>query len=297
MPADGDAWQLAGLGVKLARLAVGNAELVLRLAGGDLGVRLGVDVGIDAQRHVRGVPEAFGDLAQRAQLGLALDVEAEDALLQRVGHLLARLADTGEDDLVRRHAGGEGAAQLALGDDIHAGAELGERAQHRLVGVGLDGIADERVLPGEGFRQHAVVPLQRRRRIAIEGRAHLGGEARERDILGVQHAVLVMEMVHGGLLSPRFGLAQQRIENEAVVRLGRGSRIGLGAGSFGRLGRAGSRRRRRGIERAAHAARAEAEAQTGRHQRRNRRLRCQRYAHIPDRPHWLNSRNGKALHR
>ena len=202
-------------------------------------MRLGVDVGIDAQRHVRGVSEALGHLAQRAQLGLALDVEAEDALLQRVGHLLARLADAGEDDLVCRHAGGERAPQLALGDDVHAGAKLGERAQHRLVRVGFDGIADERVLPGEGFRQHAVVPLQRRRRIAIERRSHLGGEARERDILGVQHAVLVMEMVHGGLLSPRFGLAQQRIENKRLVRLGWGSRIRLGAGSFGRLGGAG----------------------------------------------------------
>ena len=79
---------------------------------------------------------------------------------------------------------------------------LRQRAQHRLVGVGLDGKADERVLPGEGFGQHAVVPLQRRRRIAIERRAHLGGEARERDILGVEHAVLVMEVVHGGLLAP-----------------------------------------------------------------------------------------------
>ena len=54
--ADHDAGQLAGLGIELARLAIRNAELVLRLAGGDLGVRLGVDVGIDTQRYVRVCP-------------------------------------------------------------------------------------------------------------------------------------------------------------------------------------------------------------------------------------------------
>ena len=73
-------------------------------------------------------------------------------------------------------------------------------AQHGLVGVGLDGKADERVLAGEGLGQHAVVPLERRGRIAIERRADLGGEPREGDVLGVEHAVLVVEVMHGGLL-------------------------------------------------------------------------------------------------
>ena len=77
------------------------------------------------------VPEALRHLAQRLELRLALDVEAEDALLERVGHLLARLADAGEDDLVGRHAGRERAAQLALGDDIHAGAEPRQRRAAR----------------------------------------------------------------------------------------------------------------------------------------------------------------------
>ena len=58
-----------------------------------------------------------------AELRFALDVEAEDALLERIGHLVARLADAGENDLVGRHAGRERAAKLAFGHDIHAGAE------------------------------------------------------------------------------------------------------------------------------------------------------------------------------
>ena len=196
----GDARQIAGRGVELACLAVGNAELVLRLAGGDLGVRPGVDVRVDAQRDARRLAEAGGNLAQRAQLRLALDVEAEDALLERVSHLGARFADAGENDARGRHAGGERPAQLAFRHDVHAGAELAERRQDGLVRVRLDGEANERVVVGKGLGQHAVVPGERRRRIAIEGRAHLGGEARELDVLGVKHAVLVMEVVHGGLL-------------------------------------------------------------------------------------------------
>ena len=44
---------LRGAGIDLARAADRDAELVLRLAGRDLGVGLRVDVGIDAQRDVR----------------------------------------------------------------------------------------------------------------------------------------------------------------------------------------------------------------------------------------------------
>ena len=61
----------------------------------------------------------------------------------------ARLADPGKDDALGRHAGGERAAQLALRDDVGAGAEPGEQAQHGEVGIGLDRIADQRPLGGE----------------------------------------------------------------------------------------------------------------------------------------------------
>ena len=78
-----------------------------------------------AMRAVRPMPAATSLSASSS--GSTLDVEAEDALAQRIGHLLARLADAGEDDLVRRHAGRARAAQLALRDHVHAGAEPGQR--------------------------------------------------------------------------------------------------------------------------------------------------------------------------
>ena len=48
---------------------------------------------------------------------------------------------------------------------------LRQRRDHRLVGIRLHGVADERRHVGEGAGEHLVVPLQRRGRIAIERRA------------------------------------------------------------------------------------------------------------------------------
>ena len=63
-------------------------------------------------------------------------------------------------------------------------------AQHRLVGVGLHGVADERALAGEGLGEHAVVALERRGGIAIERRADLGRELRKAHVLGVEDPAL-----------------------------------------------------------------------------------------------------------
>ena len=90
---------------------------------------------------------------------------------QRRAQLGFGLADAGEHDLVRRNAGGQRPLQFAAGHHVGAGAELRQRAQHRLVGVRLHGVAHQRLLAGEGVGEHPVVTLQGRGRIAIEWRA------------------------------------------------------------------------------------------------------------------------------
>jgi hypothetical protein len=75
-----------------------EAELRLRLAGGDVGVGLRIDVGVDAQRDVRGLTERAGSLVDEIQLALGLDVEGVDARFEREDDLLARLANAGEVD-------------------------------------------------------------------------------------------------------------------------------------------------------------------------------------------------------
>ncbi len=121
--------------------------------------------------------------------------------IDRERELARGLADAGEHDLVRRNPGGARAQQLAFGDDIGAGAELGQRRDHRLVGIRLHGVADQRIDIGEGAGEHLVVPLDGRARIAIERRADGVRQRDEIDRFGVQHAVAIGEVVHGSVFS------------------------------------------------------------------------------------------------
>ena len=66
---DVEARELGGAGIDLARAADRNAELVLGLAGRDLGVRLGIDVGIDAHRDADVAALAGRDRRQQLELG------------------------------------------------------------------------------------------------------------------------------------------------------------------------------------------------------------------------------------
>ena len=116
---------------------------------------------------------------------------------QRRAQLGLGLADAGEQDLVRRNAGGQRPLQFAAGHHVGAGAEFCQRAQHRLVGVRLHGVAHQRLLAGKGLGEYPVVALQRRGRIAIERRADRLRQFDQIDRLGVQHAVAIVEVIHG----------------------------------------------------------------------------------------------------
>src|SRR5664279_3288109 len=86
---------------------------------------------------------------------------------------------------------------------LGAGAELGQGGDHRLVGIRLHGVADQRVDVGEGAGEHLVVPLQRGGRIAIEWGPDRRSKRIEANRLGVQHAVAISEVVHHTLSSAR----------------------------------------------------------------------------------------------
>jgi hypothetical protein len=106
---------VAGVGVEARGLGERDAELVLGLAGGDLGVTAGRDVRIDPEGHLGLHAQFGGDLGDQVQLGLGLDIDLGDAGLQGELDLATGLADAGEDDALAGDAGGQGAAHLALG--------------------------------------------------------------------------------------------------------------------------------------------------------------------------------------
>lgn len=91
-------------------------------------MRLGVHVGVhaDADRSLHAQLERH--FVEHVDLGLALDVEAADAGLQRLAHFGARLAHAREDDLARIAAGGQHALQFTARDDVEAAALGGGRA-------------------------------------------------------------------------------------------------------------------------------------------------------------------------
>ena len=194
---DAHARKLRRAGIDGPRAADRNAEFVLRLAGRDLGMGLRIDVGIDADRNIHGAALGGGDGGEELELRLGFDIDAENVLVDGECQLARGLADAGEHDLVRRHAGGARAQQLALGDDVGAGAELCQRRDHRLVGIRLQRIADQRIDIGEGAGEHLVVALDGRARIAIERRADGVGNGVEIDRFGMEHAAAISEMVHG----------------------------------------------------------------------------------------------------
>src|SRR3990170_3101045 len=114
----------------------------------------------------------------------------------------------------------ERAPELAFRYHVHAGAEPSQGGKHAETGVGLDRIADECAgHAGERVGEYAVVALERRRRIAIEGGSHGGGEIGKIDLLGVEHvfvghAAPVGEMMH----RRRRGLFEKFIDPEAPGR-------------------------------------------------------------------------------
>jgi hypothetical protein len=113
----------------------------------------------------------------------------DDAELERGFQLGLGLADAGEDDVLGRHPCSKSHPDLALGDDVGAGAERGEDADHRGVGVGLDGVADARIEPGERLGECGIGAAHRARRIDIDGGADLLRDRAEREVLGVELTV------------------------------------------------------------------------------------------------------------
>ncbi len=82
----GNVGQAVGLTIKLARLGVGNAKLVLLQAGRDIRMGACVDVRVDAQADRRRLAQAPGDGVEALEFSGRFDVETEDAGGQRRGH-------------------------------------------------------------------------------------------------------------------------------------------------------------------------------------------------------------------
>ena len=73
-----------------------NAELVLGLSGGYVGVCMGIDIGVDAECYVCGLAQSGAALGNYVEFGLGLYVEAGDTCVKSQINLTIGLADSGK---------------------------------------------------------------------------------------------------------------------------------------------------------------------------------------------------------
>ena len=122
--------------VSLGHLLRRNAELGGAQAGGDLGMGLGRDIGIDPEEDLRLPSQCLGGLGQMLQLLARVHGHAH-ARLQ--GHLVILLAlgVAVVEDLIPGDAGHAHHGKLPCREDVCAHALLGGDAQNGEVAVGL----------------------------------------------------------------------------------------------------------------------------------------------------------------
>ena len=87
-------------------------------------MRVRINIGIDPQCDRRAFPFVAGDLVDVVQFRLALHVEAEDVLIERILDFLLRFSDSGESSFGVIASGIHNPKQLATGDDVESRSSL-----------------------------------------------------------------------------------------------------------------------------------------------------------------------------
>ena len=198
--------------IDIGRAIEWDTELVLAFARRDLLMRAGIDIGVYPQRAGRALAMSLRDGSKLVAFFLALDIELADPGFETLQQFGMCLADARKDDVFRLHPGLQRAGQFTARDDIRTIAFAGEDAQHRKIGIGLHCEGDVRIVQrAQCVAKHACVAGQRGARIDIDGRADFLGNAPQRNVFGVQYAVLELEMVHGRPLPKPSGLVEQAL--------------------------------------------------------------------------------------
>ena len=148
-------------------------------------MRVGVDVGIDANGD-RGLDaELAGDVVEARQLGLALDVESKNPLFQRETDLALGFANAGEHATAHVGPGSEHASNLAAAHKVECRTEAREMAEHGEAGIGLHREANLRVEASNPACETGIVVRHG------GGGIDVGGRAVEPRDLGEVHGLTV----------------------------------------------------------------------------------------------------------
>src|SRR5262245_26067084 len=129
---------------------------------------------------------------------LRLNIEHQDAGVERVLNFFFLLAHAGKDNPFRIGPGFERPKQLTAGNDVEPTSLLGERPQEGYVGICLYGEADDVRNLCESLIKYPEVAFQRREAVDISRRPDFLGNALYGHVLGKHFSVAVFKMIHHG---------------------------------------------------------------------------------------------------
>ncbi len=185
-----------GTGIHLWGFGNVDAELVLFQARGNVGMGTGINIRVHPQRNRCLHAELARHGIEPVQFGVGFDIETAYAHLERPLHFPLLLADAGEDHPGWVATGFQHPLQLTGRNNIEAGTESGQNIQHGQIAVGFYRVAHQMRMIPKGIVVGPIVPLERRAGVYIGRSAKTIGNGRDRDILGVELAVAVVEMIH-----------------------------------------------------------------------------------------------------
>ena len=205
--AHGQARQAGRPLVHLQGAFVGNAELVAFETGGNVGVRLRVHVRVDADADRRYPPAGKCHAVEHFQFGFALDVEAQNACLQRLAHFGLRFADTRKNHLGRVAPGGHDTVQLPPRNNVKTTPLARKKLQYCQRGIGFHGVANVQLATGKPAPVGLQGLLHGSLRIHKQRRAVLLRQKLQADAFHPQRTLAVVDV----------GVTRQSRRNHGVV--------------------------------------------------------------------------------
>ena len=165
----------------LERLGHGDAELGLSQTGGEVGMGVRIDVGVDAQADLRAPSRRLRATRDPLELFDRLDVDRANVRRDGSIDLCVRLADARKDDLRGRNPRRQGALQLAARHDVRARPLARQQAQDGLRGVRLHRVAQLRRAARHRLGESSVASLDGGRGVGVGRCTDLGRDLMQRD--------------------------------------------------------------------------------------------------------------------
>jgi len=164
--------------------------------GRDVGVCLGIDVGVDPQRDRGLYLHPAGLSVDGPQFVFRFHIEHEDPVFESEPNLRLCLPHSGVDYLPGRNACLQGTVQFTSGYYVGPASAFGQEPEDRAAGVGLQCVTDDMREPAEGVVIGLEVADQRSVTVNVEGSPVFFGQCADGYVLCVKFPAPVFKKMH-----------------------------------------------------------------------------------------------------